>query len=138
MAKNKGLQKKFPSQLITPAMLGLLLTILITACQTTGWHNPATMQGDTSGITNSPYPIPEGTETFAAIATTKAADHATYQATTRTPETSVFLPTGIYDDQRGKVSAALIFIDALNAYGGFIDVISFGLYAGAPVRGVHE
>lgn len=96
--------------------------------------------GSTPRVINSFTPDPEGTLSEAAIVTLKAVGEATYLAITRTPETPIYLPTGIYDDQRVKISAALLFIDAQNAWAGIIDGYRFTLYAGAlqsdPNQGV--
>jgi hypothetical protein len=91
-------------------------------------------------VISSVTPSPNETQTVAAIVTIKAIIGATELATTRTPVTPIYLPTGIYDDQRVKISAALLFIDAQNAWGGFLNGYRFVLYAGAlqsdPAQGV--
>ncbi len=121
------------------AILGLLFIALITFFRRS---NLGATQGSTPVKTSSTYPSPDVTQTVAAIITLKAIDAATHFAATQTLITPIYLPTGIYDDQRIKISAALLFIDAQNAWGGFNDGYRFVLYAGAlqsnPDQGVVE
>lgn len=88
----------------------------------------------------STTPNPEGTQSIEEIITLKAIGEATYLASTPTRLTPVYLPTGLYDDERVHISAGLLFIDAQNAWGGFFEGNRFSLYAGAlqsdPEQGV--
>lgn len=122
------------------AILGFVLIIAVANFRVTGPGNSSPILGTNLLFTSSSTMSPNITQTVAAVVTYKANLEATYLATTRTPETPIYLPTGIYNDQRVKISAALLFIDAQNAWGGFIDGYRFALYAGAlqsdPEQGV--
>jgi len=122
------------------AILGLVFIILITSFRGASPGSAGATQGLSPITTSSTTLIPEATQTVAVITADKVKGEATFLATTRTPVTPIYLPTGIYDDQRVKISAALLFIDAQNAWSGFIDGHRFTLYAGAlqsdPEQGV--
>ena len=128
------------AKLVFMAIVCFALVIILTTFRVTDSGSLSSTLGSTPIITSSISPDPEGTQSEAAIVTLKAVGEATYLATTRTPEIPIYLPTGIYDDQRVKISAALLFINAQNAWGGFIDGYRFTLYAGAlqsdPNQGV--
>lgn len=128
------------TKLVFMAIVCFALVIILTTFRVTNPGSLSSTLGSTPIMTSSISPDPEGTQSEAAIVTLKAIGEATYLATTRTPEIPIYLPTGIYDDQRVKISAALLFIDAQNAWGGFIDGYRFTLYAGAlqsdPNQGV--
>ena len=119
--------------------MGLAFIVLITSVRGPEPGSIGSTQASTSTV-QSIYPGPDGNQAVAAIVTSKAIGEATDLATTRTPETPIYLPTGIYDDQRVKISAALLFIDAQNAWSGIVDGQHFTLYAGAlqsdPEQGV--
>lgn len=112
-------------------IIGLVLIFAITTLRGTNSGILSSTQGATPIITSSITPGPDDTQTLEAIITQKDLEEATFLAITSTPETPIYLPTGIYDDQRVKISAALLFIDAQNAWGGFIDGNRFTLYAGS-------
>ena len=122
------------------AIMGLAFFVLITFFRVPHPGSIGSAQDSTQIATSFITPIPEETQTVAVITADKIIGEATHLATTRTPVTPIYLPTGIYDDQRVKISAALLFIDAQNAWGGFIDGHRFTLYAGAlqsnPDQGV--
>jgi hypothetical protein len=118
-------------QIIFLVILGLVLIFAITTLRGAIPRGINPTQNSTSAMTSYSTIAPDETQTVAAIITLKAIDEATFVAITRTPETPIFLPTGIYDDQRVKISASLLFIDAQNAWGGFIDGHRFTLYAGS-------
>lgn len=128
------------AQIAILVILGLAIVFAITTLRGTAPGLLSPTQGATPVITSSVTPDPDETQTSEAIITLKAIGEATYLAITRTPETPIYLPTGIYDDQRVRISAELLFIDAQNAWGGFIDGNRFTLYAGSlqsdPDQGV--
>lgn len=136
----KSTIKNTVSQFIFLVIFLLALVIAITTFRGSAPGKFGPTQGVTPVMTSSVTPGPNETQTVAAIITLKAIGEATYLAITRTPETPVYLPTGIYDDQRVRISAELLFIDAQNAWGGFIDGNRFTLYAGSlqsdPDQGV--
>ena len=127
-------------KLVFMAIVCFALVIILTTFRGADPGSLSSTLGSTPIMISSITHDPEGTLSEAAIVTLKAVGEATYLALTRTPETPIYLPTGIYDDQRVKISAALLFIDAQNAWGGFIDGYRFTLYAGAlqsdPNQGV--
>jgi hypothetical protein len=122
------------------AIIAVVLVFILSISRVTAPSSFRSTEGSTPLMTSSITSSPNETQTAAAIITSKAIDEATYLATTRTPVTPIYLPTGIYDDQRVKISAALIFIEAQNAWGGFIDGYRFSLYAGSkqsdPEQGI--
>ena len=123
-------------------IIGFGLIVIFETLRVTSPGNFSPTQGSTPVMTSSASPVTDITQTAAAIITSKAGIATTFFTTTHTPVTPVYLPTGIYDDQRVKISAALLFIDAQNAWGGFSDGYRFVLYAGAlysdPDQGVVE
>jgi hypothetical protein len=128
--------------LVFLAIIFLILVISIPTLQGSAPASLTTTQGPTPGMTSSFTPGPDLTQTWVAIPTYKAHINETVLAYTPPPEvnTPVYLPTGIYDDQRVKISASLLFMDAQNAWYGLGDGYSFALYAGAlqsdPDQGV--
>ncbi len=128
------------AQIAILVILGLALVFAITTLRgaVPGILSPT--QDVTLVITASFTPAPDETQTVETIITLKAIGEATYLAATRTLETPIYLPTGIYNDQRVRISAGLLFIDAQNAWSGFIDGNRFTLYAGSlqsdPDQGV--
>jgi hypothetical protein len=113
------------------AVIGFALVVILATFRETGPGSLSATPGYNPVITQLFIPDLDQTQTVAAIITFKAIDEATYLATTRTPVTPIYLPTGIYEDQRVKISGSLLFIDAQNAWGGIIDEYPFTLYAGA-------
>jgi len=140
------MQKKSILSTITfLAFLAVIFLILVVGIPTLRGPAPASpnsTQGPAPGMTSSNTPGPDLTQTWVAIPTYKAHINETVLAYTPPPEvnTPVYLPTGIYDDQRVKISASLLFMDAQNAWYGLGDGYSFALYAGAlqsdPDQGV--
>ncbi len=127
------------------------MLLFLSACQTTVSATPIPKVLPTTEPISTVAPSPEEksttlisnpdeTQIVGAIGTSKAIMEATHLATTPMLITPIYLPTGIYDNQRVKISAALLFIDAQNAWGGFIDGYHFSLYAGSqqadPNQGV--
>lgn len=117
--------------LILLAIIGFGLIVILETLRSTPTSNLSLSQISTPVMTISTSPVPDITQTAAAIITSKAMIATVYFATTHTPVTPIYLPTGIYDDQRVKISASLLFIDAQNAYGGFNNGYRYALYAGA-------
>ena len=140
------MQKKSILSTITfLAFLAIIFIILVVSIPSLRGSAPSSLtstQGSTPGMTSSINPGPDLTQTWVAIPTFKAYLGETSAAYTAPPEvnTPVYLPTGIYNDQRVKISASLLFIDAQNAWYGIGDGYSFALYAGAlqsdPDQGV--
>lgn len=126
--------------LVLLAIIGFALIVILDTLRVAPPGNLSSTQISTLVMTSSTSPVPNITQTAAAIITSKAMLATTFFATTHTPVTPIYLPTGIYDDQRVKIDAALLFIDAQNAWGGFNDGYRYGLYAGAlqsnPDQGV--
>ncbi len=124
------------------AIIGIVIVVTLITFRVSPLSSLSSTQGSTPVMTSSTSPVTDITQTAAAIITSKAGIATTFFSTTHTPVTPVYLPTGIYDDQRVKISAALLFIDAQNAWGGFSDGYRFVLYAGAlqsdPDQGVVE
>ena len=122
------------------ALFGILFIVLITSFREINTGSAVATQSSTPIMTSSTSPVPDITQTAAAIITSKAMLETAYFATTHTPVTPIYLKTGIYDDQRVKISASLLFIDAQNAYGGFNNGYRYAVYAGAlqtdPDQGV--
>jgi hypothetical protein len=66
------------------------------------------------------------------VGTQKAIFHATRLATTRTPfPTQILFPTGTFEGDEVKFSAKIKGLDALNAWGGYMDGNTVVIYAGS-------
>jgi hypothetical protein len=137
-------QKSTPTISVTfivfMAIFGIILMIVMSIFLPTAPSTLSSTQAPTQVMTSSITSSPNETHTVAAIITSKAIMEATQLATTPTLITPIYLSTGIYDDQSVKIDAALIFIDARNAWGGFIEGYRFTLFAGSqqsdPNQGV--
>jgi len=137
-------QKNTPTNtalfLVFLAIFGIILVIVVSIFLPAAPRTLSSTQGSTLLMTSSITSGPNETQTVAAIGTSKAIDNATFRATTRTPITPIYPPTGIYDDQSVKISAALLFIDAQNSWFGDFDGYYFDLVAGSqqsdPNQGV--
>jgi len=98
------------------AIIGIVIVVTLITFRVSPLSSLSSTQGSTPVMTSSASPVTDITQTAAAIITSKAGIATTFFATTHTPVTPVYLPTGIYDDQRVKISAALLFIDAQNVW----------------------
>jgi hypothetical protein len=130
------MRQKYPpintvAQIALLVILGFALVFAITSLRSLAPGKLSPAQRASFVITTSYAPAPNESQAAETIIALKAIGEGTYLAITRTPETPIYLPTGIYDDQRVRISADLLFIDAQNAWGGFIDGYRFSLYAGS-------
>ena len=120
--------------------LGVVIIILVTGISALNQFKP-----------NEPLSIPstgmptfiEGTTSTPNVGTQKAIFHATRSAITRTPfPTQIPFPTGTFEGEEVNFSAEKLDLDALNAWGGYLDgntvVIYAGSWHGDPEQGAIE
>jgi hypothetical protein len=112
--------------------IGLALIIAITYFRATGPGNLSSTQDHIPAMMSSNYPAPNDDPTLVAIVTNKAIMEETYLATTRTPsDTQVPFPTGTFEGEMAKFTAEKLFLVGLNAWRGYQDGFSVGVYAGS-------
>jgi len=114
------------------AIVGLAFIVLITSVRAPVPGSGGSSRAPTSTQIRSIYPGPDDPQTAAAIITLKAIGEATYLATTRTPfDTQVPFPTGTFEGSEVKFSGEKLILDALNAWGGYLNGNTVVIYAGS-------
>jgi hypothetical protein len=112
-------------------VIGLALIIAITRFREKSPGSLIPSRVYTPMVMSSVYPGPDD-PTGVAIVTNKAIMEATYLATTLTPyDTQVPLSTGTREGEMVKFSAEKLYLEALNAWGGYLDGFSVAVYAGS-------
>jgi hypothetical protein len=128
----KSSSTKMIASFVFLMVIGLVLIIAITRFRKISPGSLSSTQSYIPVMMISIYPGPNDDPTRVAIVTNKAIMEATYLATTRTPsDTQVPFPTGTFEGDMAKFSAEKLFIDGLNAWRGYQDGFSVGIYAGS-------
>jgi hypothetical protein len=121
-------------------VLGFVIITLITGISALNQFKP----NEPLSIPSTGMPTYIDSTTFTPnVGTQKAIFHATRLATTRTPfPTQIPFPTGTFEGEEVNFSAEKLDIDALNAWGGYLDGNTIVIYAGSllddPEQGAIE